>query len=173
MGAQLAEVERSLGVRSTFFIRLHSFFYNAIEDANIARMKRLSEMGFEIGIHQELWKFTDDSQSAGELLGSERRLMEILLRREIFGVATHLPNYNIFRMNSEIMAAAGFRYRPGSEAFNEGALFVSDSNSRWKKFSLEEALDRTNKVLATVHPVWWVGKVADTAELIESLKEGK
>lgn len=170
---ELAEVEHQLGIQSTFFIRLHSIFYNPIEDANIKRMNRLSQMGFEIGIHQELWKFTNDMQSAVELLRSERRLMEILLQREILGVATHLPNWNTFRMNPEFLSATGFSYRPGNGAFNEGALFVSDSNSRWKSFSLEEAIERADKVLANIHPVWWVQKVDDTAELIELLREGK
>jgi len=170
---QLAEIEHELGINSTFFVRLHAYFYNLLEEANIRRLRKLAKMGFEVGLHQELYKFTDNRQAAIKLLTREKILVETLLGKSLWGVASHFPRQNTISLTPELMAETGFKYRAGGEIFNKDAIFISDSNKRWKTFSLEEAMERSDKILANIHPVWWVGKIMDPASLIESLREGK
>jgi hypothetical protein len=42
-----------------------------------------------------------------------------------------------------------------------------------KPCSFEEALKRSDKILAKIHPVWWVDKITDPTGLIKLLGEGK
>lgn len=170
---QLAEIEYRLGVTSTFFVRLYSDFYNPLKGADIGRLLELAEMEFEVGLHQELCKFTDHKPEALKRLTREKLLLETLLGRPLWGVSTHLPKRNTIPLTPEFLAETGFKYRPGGELFNKDAIFISDSNNRWKTFSFEEALERSDKILANIHPVWWVGKITDRASLIELLREGK
>lgn len=170
---QIAEVEKELDIRSTFFVRTQSDFYNLLEESNILRLSKLIEWGFEIGLHQELWKFTDDIKKAARLLRCQRLLVEETFGIQLKGVATHLPKKNTIHMDAQFLAEAGFEYRPGSDIFNKDSLFVSDSNKQWKTYSLAEALTRADKIIACVHPVWWAGNIADPACLIRSLAEGR
>lgn len=170
---QLAKIENHLKISATFFVRLHSDFYNLLEEENMHRLSKLAEMGSEVGIHQEIYKFADDRKTIIELLKIEKSLVEAILGRPIHGVASHLPKRNTIHMTPEFLTETGFNYRPGSEIFNKDALFISDSNKRWKPCSFEEALKRSEKILANLHPVWWVGKITDPAGMIKLLGEGK
>ncbi len=170
---EMAELEYELQVCSTFFVRLHSGFYNLFDHENINRVKRLIGMGFEIGLHQELWKFTTELDFAVELLRHEKALVETVFGIKVKGLAIHLPKLNPFKISPEFLEETGFKYRPGSEIFNRDAIFISDSNQQWKRYSFADALGQCDKILANIHPVWWMAKITDVAGLINLLKEGK
>ena len=172
-GMQMARIEHHLGIHSTFFVRFHSDFYNLLEEENMNRLAKLAEMGFEVGFHQEIYKFTADRKQLVEILKIEKALVEAIMGRLAHGVATHLPRKNVIQMTSEFLSETGFNYRPGSEIFNQDALFISDSNKRWKTCSFDEALEKSDKILANIHPVWWVGKFTDPTTLIALLGKGK
>jgi hypothetical protein len=169
---EMADLEDSLKISSTYFVRLHSSFYNPLEHRNMERLQQLLAQGFEIGLHHEVNRFSEDIQKATELLKKEKALLEILMGQTVHGVSAHLPKWHAIRGSAALLAATGFTYSPGQEIFNRDAVFVSDSNRRWKEYSLQEALGRSDKVLANIHPVWWVDRVTDVAALIESLKTG-
>jgi len=170
---EMAELEASLHICSTFFVRLHASFYNLLEARNLERLRELAALGFEIGLHQEVSRFAEDRHKAMELLKKEKELLEFMVGRPIPGVSAHLPKWHALRGTAALLAAVGFTYAPGQEIFNRGAIFVSDSNRRWKGCSFLEALGRGDKILANIHPVWWVGAIADPAELIEALIAGR
>jgi len=172
-GMQMARIEQHLGITSTFFVRLHSYFYNLLEEENMKRLAELAEMNFEVGIHQEIYKFTADRQELIDILKIEKKLVEAIIGKQILGVATHLPKKNVIKMTPDFLAEAGFRYRPGSEIFNQDAIFISDSNKKWKRYSFREALAISDKILANIHPVWWAGKFTDHTGLIKLLSAGK
>jgi hypothetical protein len=105
-------------------------------------------------------------------LEREKLIIETILGREVYGVATHIPKRNHYALSLEIIDRIGFKYAPDFEIFNREAVFVSDSNKRWKKYSFDEALSISDKILANIHPVWWVGQVDDVEGLIAFLRDG-
>ena len=48
---EIAEIENKHNLRSTFFINIHSDFYNFFEKKNISTFKQIISMGHSIGIH--------------------------------------------------------------------------------------------------------------------------
>jgi hypothetical protein len=169
---EMADLEDSLKISSTYFVRLHSSFYNLLDHRNLERLRQLLDRRFEIALHQEVNRFTENIDQAAAILQREKALMEILMGQTVHGVSAHLPKWHTIRGSAALLAATGFNYSPSQETFNRGAVFVSDSNRRWKEYSLQGALGRSDKVLANIHPVWWVDKGADVAALKESLKAG-
>ena len=169
----MAQLEQKIGIRSSFFVRVRASFYNMGEAVNIERLKALAEMGFEIGLQEEVGRFAADYDEAVELLKEDKAILEDTLGSPIYGVATHLPKWTPLRITTEVQAQSGFRYDPGGEIFNHGAIFLSDSNKCWKKYSLEEALALGEKTLAILHPVWWVEPGVDVGEMIAMLKAGR
>jgi hypothetical protein len=168
----MARVEHELKVLSTYFVRVHSTGYNLFDRHNYKRLQELVSMGFEIGMHQEVCNFANNPQEALGMLIREKAVIENILGQPINGVATHLPKQNTIRITPEMLQQTGFRYSPGSEIFNESAIFVSDSQNRWKRYTFEETLGFSDKILANIHPVWWVGNITDVEGLIRSLREG-
>lgn len=169
---RMARVERELDIRSTYFVRIHSTRYNLFDRHNYRYLHELKQMGFEIGVHQEVSSFAANSADAILLLKREKTVIETILGCAVNGVATHIPKSNILRLTPEVIKEAGFVYSPGAEIFNRNAIFVSDSNNHWKPYTFTEAIRKCEKVLANVHPVWWVGNISDTSALIQFLKDG-
>jgi len=169
---RMASLEYELGVRSTYFVRIHSTRYNLFDRFNYRRLKRLLRWGFEIGVHQEVCNFAQNGDDATKLLSREKLVIESILGENVYGVATHLPRLNNLPMTDELIEMTGFKYRPDDEIFNRDAIFVSDSQNYWKKYTLDEVLGVSDKLLANIHPVWWVGEITDDKGLIEFLREG-
>ena len=170
---ELGRHEERLGILSSFFVRVRSSLYNVHEAINTERLEELAAMGFEIGLQEEAGRFAADYAEIIKLIKEDKESLEKILGKPIYGVTTHLPKWNPFKISPDDLDRTGFRYDPGGEIFNQNAIFVSDSNKCWKKYSLEETLGRFDKVLASLHPVWWVGKIKDPANLIKLLAEGK
>ena len=102
-GMQMARIEQHLGITSTFFVRLHSYFYNLLEEENMKRLAELAEMNFEVGIHQEIYKFTADRQELIDILKIEKKLVEAIIGKQILGVATHVPKKNVIKMTPDFL----------------------------------------------------------------------
>ena len=49
----LARIERAEGVTSTYFVHLHSRFYNAFEDSIVERLRAIVALSHHIGLHFE------------------------------------------------------------------------------------------------------------------------
>ena len=170
---KMAKLEQKMGIRSSFFVRVRASFYDICEAINIERLTALTEMGFEIGLQEEVGRFTSDHNEAIELVRIDKAVLERILDRPVYGVATHLPKWTAIQITPEVLERAGFKYNPGEEIFNQEAIFVSDSNKCWKKYSLEEALGQSDKILANIHPVWWIAEMVDVTEMIELLRSGQ
>ena len=170
---ELARLEERLGIISSFFVRVRSSLFNVYEAINTERLRELAAMGFEIGLHEEVGWFTADYAEVIKLMKEDKEGLERILGKPIHGVTTHVPKWNPIKITSDVLEQTGFKYDPGGELFNQDAIFVSDSNKCWKKYSLEETLGRFDKILASLHPVWWVGEIRDPANLIKLLAEGK
>jgi len=169
---EMARLENELGVTSTYFVRIHSTRYNLFDRFNFRYLQELLQLGFEIGVHQEVCNFTHNCTDSLELLRREKLIIESILGREVHGVATHIPKRNHYQLSPEIIDKIGFKYAPDFEVFNRGAVFISDSNKRWKKYTFGEALSLSGKILANIHPVWWVGQIDDVEGLIAFLRDG-
>lgn len=169
---EMAHVEYELGICTTYFVRVHSTRYNLFDRYNYWRLHELKNKHFEVGMHQEVVNFAKTSNEAIILLKREKRVIESILGCDVNGVATHIPSHNLLSITPEILSQTGFYYVADGEVFNSNAIFVSDSNNHWKKYSFKEALLNSDKILANIHPVWWVGEIEDAESLIKFLREG-
>src|SRR4051812_14407902 len=48
-----AEIEKSLGIRATYFVRLHARLYNPFEFHTYNKLRAIEKLGHEIGLHYE------------------------------------------------------------------------------------------------------------------------
>src|SRR5271165_2369163 len=50
---RMAELETELGVRSSYYVLLHSLYYNPAANPHWDALRKIAAMGFEVGLHYE------------------------------------------------------------------------------------------------------------------------
>jgi hypothetical protein len=128
-----------LGVPASFFFRLHANEYNPLSFENLAIIRDLDAMGFEIGYHSEIvdgaaiWQ-----EDAADVLRRDLDIMAAMLGKRIEGIASHggLTGLNNLDFWSDRSAEEfGASYEAYDERIFKAGVYVSDSEwTRWKSY---------------------------------------
>ena len=87
---RLAKICNALGIKASFFIRLHAKEYNPFDFENFRQLRAIMEAGHEIGYHSEIidqaaiW-----SEDAATALRRDLAVMEAMLGAPVRGAASH------------------------------------------------------------------------------------
>jgi len=67
---KMAQIEAEFGIKATYFVQLHSEFYNTLERASIISIKEISNLGHQIGLHFDthFWNIKTERQLDKHLL---------------------------------------------------------------------------------------------------------
>jgi len=134
----IGQIFNDLGIKASFFIRLHAPEYNPFSFENYRIIKFLIDSGHEIGYHSEIidqsviWK-----ENAEDCLIRDIQILNKIFSVEIKGVASHggmtgLNNLDFW--NDRKASDFGLLYE-AYEWFNE-TFYVSDSEwVRWKCYN--------------------------------------
>lgn len=138
---RLAQIFNGLGIRATFFVRLHANEYNPFSFQNLPCLQYLRDSGHEIGYHAEI---VEESAIFGEdpisCLKTDLEILGRILKTEIKGVASHrgytgLNNLDFWKEHKPQdfgLLYEGYDTEPAFNLFQE-ALYVSDSEwYQWK-----------------------------------------
>ncbi|XWN37470.1 MAG: hypothetical protein ROO71_00820 [Balneola sp.] len=166
---ELAKIEAKEGVKSTYFLLLHSRFYGLMEDTSRRIVESILKLGHDIGIHF-------DSHFYG--IKSEEDLKEGLeLEKELFTKAFHIkPEVFSFHNTTPFtMACREWKYanliNVYASYFQDNVGYCSDSNGYWRherlKTFLENAAHERMQILT--HPGWWHETTKSPKERVESI----
>lgn len=149
---KLAQIESDLEIRSTYFVHLHSKFYNSFEDVILKKLKEIISLGHAVGLHFNAG--FDPSQDWQELLKSEKQILEILLNNPVKAFSFHNPG------SAQLEFAKDFAGMTNTynAHFKTQVSYVSDSNGAWKFRTLREILEdeqRPERLQVLTHPGWW------------------
>lgn len=138
---RLLEIFNRLNIKATFFIRLHSDYYNPFSYENYKIIKAIIESGHEIGYHSEIidiatiWK-----ENAEECLKRDIEVFNTIFRVQIKGIASHggrtgLNNLDFWKNSKPEnfgMLYEAYDKEPGFNLFDE-SFYISDSSwTYWK-----------------------------------------
>lgn len=151
-----AEIETNSGVQATYFLLLHSPFYNLLDKANFLNIKKIIETGHQIGLHfdSHFYDVKDEKELEKHLL-LEKKILESLFGTEINVFSFHLTNE--FTMSCDRDQYAGM-INTYSSYLKQNASYCSDSYGLWRFSRLYDFLKTINTNLCHVltHPEWWV-----------------
>jgi len=138
---RLAQIYSDLGIRASFFVRLHANEYNPFSFENYRCLRALVDLGHEVGLHSEvidqaaIWK-----QDAEGCLRRDLKVLASMLDIEVKGVASHggstgLNNLDFWKNRNA--ADFGLSYEAYDESPNFGlfnnSFYLSDSSwTFWK-----------------------------------------
>jgi hypothetical protein len=156
----VAEVEHSLGFRSTFFVMVRSECYSILDAQSRADLRRLVELGHRIGLHLDVTLYEADELVDGA--EQELRILEWVAGDPVDIISFHRPAQHL--VGSE---RGGLPRRHTYEpAFTEKLQYVSDSQGRFRfghPFDTDAFADHT-AIQLLLHPVWWAGDVPEGPE---------
>lgn len=143
---RLAAIFNALGIKATFFVRLHAKEYNPFDFENFRHLRAIAEGGHEIGYHSEIIDqaaiWGDDPADA---LRRDLRVMEAMLGAPVRGAASHggLTGLNNLDFWTDHTAAEfGLSYEAYQDGVMEASRYVSDSEwVRWKSYYKGARLD--------------------------------
>jgi hypothetical protein len=148
----MAELEARSGAVSTYLVMVRSVNYNPFTRANVARLRRIRELGHEVGLH-----FCSEEHEPGSLardpaacIRGDAHLLEHALGAPVRVFSFHNPSER-----------DGFTVEvPGlvnayAERFFADAFYMSESNMHWRHGRPEDVLAaREHRVVQIlVHPL--------------------
>jgi hypothetical protein len=155
---ELAKIEQDEGVRSTFFIYLHSEFYNVFELEVTHCIREIIKAGHEIGVHFDPAYYEGKIKSyedLEDLLSYEKRLLEEIFKIEVKVFSFHNPDIGDWlKFDDEIIAGMVNTY---SHHFKNNFGYCSDSNGYWRYEQLVDVLEKReqSQLQVLTHPGWW------------------
>jgi hypothetical protein len=150
----LAKIEQAEGVRATYFVYLHSRFYNALEDAIVERLQGILALGHDIGLHFDS-RFVPAGTDLAAAVDAERRVIESATGSRVTALSFHDPDAPGVTI-SEADTIAGLVNAYG-ESLRARFEYGSDSNGYWRFTPLPELIARGGERLQVLtHPEWWV-----------------
>jgi hypothetical protein len=180
---QIAQLQADLGVRGTYFVRLHANEYNALSHENLQALKTISAIGHEVGLHAEpvdLLYSTGVSEAVSVRSGLET--LRKFVSPEVVGVASHndtTPYNNLDYLGAIDIANLGGSY----EAYDTTHLnlfanswYVTDGHFwYWRLFLGGQLTDdrrclckhvaaKRPLVYALIHPHLWYHRHAHLTE---------
>jgi hypothetical protein len=150
----LAGIEHEAGARATYFVYLHSRFYNALEDAVVERLRAVAALGHEFGLHFDP-RFIPESVSMAEAIAAERQLVEGAIGTPLTALSFHDPDLPGMVM-TDADHIAGLVNASG-KTITARFAYGSDSNGYWRFTPLAEVIAHAgDRLQVLTHPEWWV-----------------
>ena len=158
---RMAKIERNLDVRSTYFVRVHAEMYNPFGFKTYRRLKEISRMGHEIGLHFENLDFSRiTEEDSSSVLKREIQVLQTVLGIKIRGVAAHrgfsgIDNSDFVRN----MNLSEFDLEYEAHQLTRDCLFVSDSLRRWTRTNgrcvCQIMQEDHPRICLLIHPQFW------------------
>lgn len=150
----LANIEKSLDRKATYFLLFGSNFYNIFDKKIKSLIFKIKSLGHQFGLHFDSTQY--DIKTKEELekyLTFEKNILEKLFQIKIKVFSFHNPSKEILRYDDFKYAKMINTY---AKYFKNNVKYCSDSDGYWRHKRLENFLDKNyDKIQILIHPVWW------------------
>jgi len=174
--AALAKIEESEGVTATYFVHLHSNFYNALEAEVIATLNGIAALGHAIGLHFDPQASRVAAADRAELeraVTLERAVLQSALGVPIVAVSFHDPGVAGFTdLNEDVIAGLVNAYGP---RLRRDFTYCSDSNGYWRFAPIRDVLVSGGhaRLQVLTHPEWWTPDALSPRARVQRAIDGR
>lgn len=148
---RIAEIEADIGVHATYFFLVNSPLYNALYSGTRGAIKRIAELGHDVGVHFSTHQYYNEEPTTDEVTDrvlAEKRVLETVVPDVVETVSFHIPPDWILGKQFD-----SFPSTYEKRFFTEIA-YRGDSNQRWRE-DPPFADGIPEKVQILVHPGLW------------------
>jgi len=145
---RLAEIDASEGVRSTFFF-LQTSDYNPFEEEEAGGIRRILDLGHDIGLHYDVALFERLQVDATAVVGAQIALFEAYFDTTVFAMSSHMP-----MRSGRTLTIPGVIdvYDP---RYMVDIKYLSDSTQRWREGVVTDNLSRHDRIHLLTHEYIW------------------
>jgi hypothetical protein len=164
----LAKIDAEEGIRSTFFVQLHSEFYHFWEQETADHIRSWVALGHHLGLHFDCGYHGDGIfERIEETILFEKELLESIYRTAITSFSYHNPNSRSLQFREDY---GGLVNAYNRDFFNGPVVYVSDSNGRWRERTVRDVLEdpATRKAQVNTHDTWWTDLRIPQIEKLEA-----
>ena len=167
---RLAEIEAEEGVKSTWFVLLRTDFYNPASAASQKTLRRIRELGHEIGLHFDEMAYDGKggigfyaSSSTEELIVCEAGILADICGCPITTVSMHRPSKATLEADLQI---PGMVNSYGKTFFHD-FKYLSDSRRRWRE-PVEDIIrgGEYGRLHILTHAFWYHEREQDITESV-------
>lgn len=167
---RLAEIEAEEGVKSTWFVLLRTDFYNPASAAAQKTLRRIRELGHEIGLHFDEIAYAGEggigsyaTSTAAELIVHEAGILADICGCPITTVSMHRPSKETLEADLKI---PGMVNSYGQTFFHD-FKYLSDSRRRWRE-PVEEIIrgGEYDRLHILTHAFWYHEQEQDITESV-------
>jgi hypothetical protein len=169
LALEMAQLENEVGIKSTYFILLHSEFYNLLDAADAKCVEQIIALGHSIGLHFDIHFYNVKEQDQlNEYLLVEKNLLEKTFHQAIKTFSFHKNNE--FTMNCQEEYYAGM-VNTYASVFQKDFGYASDSNGYWRFERLYDFLTTTKHqyIQVLTHPEWWTKEIMSPLQKVEKV----
>jgi len=173
-GLSLAKIEAELGVMATYFVLLHSPFYNAFELDVSDSLRQISGLGHSIGLHFESGYYGKIERETLEgRLALERRILEELLDVEVGVFSFHNPELDgSLSIDDDALGQMVSTY---GRSLRNNYRYISDSNGIWRLEHLPAIVSDkgSSRLHVLTHPEWWTPEPMSPRDRVTRCIDGR
>jgi hypothetical protein len=146
----MAEFEHERGIAATYFILPHNDFYDPFSPEGRRALRRLVEMGHEIGLHCDTAVYPEEPAQLRREVLRDLDAFAAVTGQKVVSASQHIP------IDRRVIDLSDFvdvdTYAPW---VREKFAYVSDSSMCWRTTPWEVLPSRKSVQLLT-HPIWWM-----------------
>jgi hypothetical protein len=170
---KMARIEAEEGIKATYFLLLHSQFYNALERDVTDCFRTIIGLGHDIGLHFDSTYYSLVEEADIEKpLQLEKTIIETILACEVRTFCFHITTP--FAVRCTQSSYAGLQ-NANSEFFRHRVGYCSDSNGYWRFRRLEDVLREAGDLCLQVltHPEMWQDTIMSPRERVMRCISGR
>lgn len=157
---KIAEIEKRYNIKSTFFIRLSSPFYNIFEMTNSNIINEIMRMKHQIGLHfdESLYKIKN-LDDMNKFISKEARIIENYIGKRIYSVSMHRPSKLMLNQYNEL----DHYINTYNKKFFKEFYYISDSRMMWRDGCVCSKIieGKQKQIQLLIHPFWWTEEDMD------------
>ncbi|GGE41603.1 hypothetical protein GCM10011391_20470 [Pullulanibacillus camelliae] len=151
---KMAKLEHELGITSTFFILIHSGFYNPLSLKSQSLLRTIHSYGHQFGLHfdDSLTEGTSEEELKAQII-HDAEFLAAILKTPIHYFSFHRPSERLLQANLDVTPLINAYSQP----FFKDISYISDSRKRWRQMSLEQLIEQEapQRLQVLIHPIWW------------------
>lgn len=158
----MAMLESTLGIRASYFVRVHASSYNIFEYNTYNKLKKILSLGHEIGLHFEAVDFsTITGENSLDIFLREKKVLETILNTSVKSAAAHGEHTTVGATHNRSFfqninkSQVNIEYNTYDPAFTENMKYISDSSGRWREGCMCNHIGKYQQMQILIHPCWW------------------
>jgi len=151
---RIAELEAKRGIQASYYVPL-TLHFNPCYAPNAETIKRIVEMGHEVGLHYDLSVYDPATTNSDEWLATHVRMLESISDRSVQTICLHQPHK---RAVDPFLQSDRF-VNPHDPRFQTDVTYISDSCRAWRDETILRFLrpGPKGRLLLNTHPELWLG----------------